>query len=153
MTKEQPSPLIDYQKLVNVIYYNENFNFVGVALQENSTDQKIRWRYAAGNQGERFRKIVLRPGIGIAGLVIRTGKPYWDNYVANKNYADYMYRPITKIEKLTAVAAVPIFSNKASLVTGVLLGGYRDDHVVNKFTVYLLQNYLSGAATSDHHWR
>lgn len=79
MVLEQAKTDKDYSKLVAHIYQASDFDFVGIALQQPYYPFLIKWRFAAGNQSERFRQIVLRRGFGIAGLVFRTGKPFYNN--------------------------------------------------------------------------
>ncbi|MFD0896903.1 GAF domain-containing protein [Loigolactobacillus binensis] len=130
-----------YQELVRTIYQQEDFDFVGIALQDTTSWRKIHWRYAAGNTSQRFRKIILRSGIGIAGLVIRTGEPFLENDLAHHQYAGYMSQPITLIEQLTSAVAVPIF-DQDHLVSGVLLAGYRQQQRVTAHSGHVLQEYL-----------
>lgn len=132
----------DYQCLVNHIYQAEDFDFVGMALYapDNST---IKWYFVAGNQNEQFRKIVLRSGIGIAGLVVRTGKPFWKNGLQDYEYTDKMYTPIARVESLQNAAAVPIYPSAVKLVGGVLLAGYRSNQPVSNETASRLSQYLN----------
>ncbi|WP_240144047.1 GAF domain-containing protein [Loigolactobacillus bifermentans] len=133
-------------QLVRQIYMDEDFDFVGIALQENSGLRKIRWRYAAGYTSERFRKIVLRSGIGIAGLVVRTGKPFLENDLQHNQYSDYVSCPITQIEQLTSAAAIPLFDHETQGVGGVLLVGYRHaQQQVTQQTIAHLEHYRQSA--------
>ncbi|WP_334328544.1 GAF domain-containing protein [Companilactobacillus sp. HBUAS59699] len=145
MNPEQPKNLsdyqLDYQKVVNQIYHAENFDFVGIALQSQDPPHSIKWSFVAGNSNERFRKIVLRSGIGIAGLVVRTGKPFWDNNLIEYEYSSKMYTPIAKSEKLQTAVAVPIIDH-LGLVNGVLLAGYRTNTIVSNQTAQILSQYL-----------
>ncbi len=142
MTLEQTNRQLHDQQLVNRIYYDNNFDFVGLALQSSRAPHNIKWVFVAGNQNEKFRNIVLRSGIGIAGLVIRTGKPFWDNHLQAATFASEQYSPIAKCESLVSAAAVPVFSPETHLVSGVLLAGYRTDHLVSDETADHLSRYL-----------
>jgi len=142
---EQPTSLsdnqINYQKIVDQIYQTENFDFVGIAIQSQNPPHSIKWSFVAGNSNERFRKIVLRSGIGIAGLVVRTGKPFWDNNLTEYEYTSKMYTPIAKSETLQTAAAVPIIDT-LGLVDGVLLAGYHTHTIVSEKTAQKLSQYL-----------
>ncbi|MFD1418078.1 GAF domain-containing protein [Companilactobacillus keshanensis] len=143
MNPEQLNNPSDYQLIVNNIYQNEQFDFVGVALQSTKSPHLIKWKFVAGNTNEKFRKIVLRSGIGIAGLVVRTGKPFWDNDLNRYEYSDEMYTPIAKSELLQSAVAVPIISPLTKLVRGVLLAGYRSNNKqVSEQTALTLSQYL-----------
>ena len=128
MTAGQPQPLQTYQELVNRLYQQSNYDFVGVALQAPVSPHLTRWLFVAGNQNERFRRIVLRRGIGIAGLVLRTGAPFWHNDILALDLSDRLYSPIARAENLQAVVAVPINDGPLHTVSGVLLAGYRSGH-------------------------
>lgn len=131
----------DYQCLVTHIYQADDFDFVGVALPA-SGQSMIKWYFVAGNQNEQFRKIVLRSGIGIAGLVMKTGKPFWKNGLQSYEYTNEMYTPIAQVESLQNAAAVPIYPSAVKLVGGVLLAGYRSDKPVSDTTTSRLTQYL-----------
>lgn len=142
MSLEKLDSQHDYQHLVNQIYQQEDFDFVGLALRANN-QSNIKWYFVAGNQNEQFRKIVLRSGIGIAGLVVKTGKPFWKNNILDIAYADRLYTPIAKVEALQSAVAVPVYTSEIKLVDGVLLAGYRSDHQVSGQTISRLSQYLT----------
>ncbi|APX72653.1 GAF domain-containing protein [Companilactobacillus allii] len=141
MNLEQTNNQFDYQDLVNKIYQNEEFDFVGIAIQSNNSPHSIKWQFVAGNTNERFRRIVLRSGIGIAGLVIRTGKPFWDNNLIEYEYSNKMYTPIAQNEHLHSAVAVPIIAN-TGIIIGVLLAGYHSNIEVSNKTAQTLSQYL-----------
>lgn len=125
-----PIPNDYYQNLVHQIYHSTDFDFVGVALQDDFYPYSIRWRFVAGNQNQRFRKIILRRGFGIAGLVLRTGKPFLSNELSKFAYSSEMYTPIAAAESLQSAAAVPLKSN-LGIVNGVLLVGFRNNKKIH----------------------
>lgn len=143
MTLAENADQPDYQHLVDQLYQTSDFDFVGVALQAHQTPHQITWQYVAGNRSEQFRNIVLRSGIGIAGLVVRTGKPFWKNALQTETYTDALYTPIAQAEGLTSAAAVPIVTTAFRLVTGVLLAGYRSTQPVSDATISRLSHYLA----------
>lgn len=143
MVTEEPSTVYDYQKLVNRVYHHSNFEFVGIALQAEMYPYPIKWCFVAGNRNERFRKITLRRGFGIAGLVLRTGKPFYSNDLPKYTLSSAIYTPIAGAEALTAAAAIPLSSSTMGVVTGGLLAGYRDGkRQVNQESVKQLQGFI-----------
>lgn len=132
----------DYQSLVNHVYQCTDFDFVGVALPA-AGQSTIKWYFVAGNQNEQFRKIVLRSGIGIAGLVVKTGKPFWQNNLQRFEYSNQLYTPIAQVEALQSAAAIPIYTSAIRIVDGVLLAGYRSDQQVSQESTSRLANYLT----------
>lgn len=142
MALEQAKTNKDYARLVNRIYHTSDFEFVGIA-QETYYPFVIKWRFAAGNQSEQFRQIVLRKGIGIAGLVFRTGKPFYDNNLSKYNFSNKMYTPIANAESLWSAVAIPV-AFSLETVNAVLLAGYRRKQPVSLETVAHLGEYLHG---------
>lgn len=114
-----------YQQLVDTIYRENDYDFVGIALQQDRSPHLTRWCYVAGNQNERYRKIILRRGIGIAGMVLRTGKPFLNNQLKEYAYSNSMYTPIAHVEALESAIAIPIVTGHLMMTHGVLLAGYR----------------------------
>ena len=97
-------------------------DFAAFACQEPG-QAVIRWKYAVGNQNERFRRIVLRSGKGIAGKVLMSGRlMLLENYKPGQ-YDDPREYPILYAEELQSAMAVPVMMQDR--VKGVLLIGYR----------------------------
>ena len=105
-------------------------DFVGLALQ-NKVGPDVRWHYASGNLNDKFQRITVRFGKGIAGKIISTSSPMmiinFPKDIAGK-VTDY---PIMLAEKLVSTFAVPLFSN--AVPKGVLLVGRRVAHTFNEF--------------------
>lgn len=86
-------------------------------------DNQIRYEQVTGNKTNRHIQMVKRPGNGIAGLVVRHGRPVRID-AGRDDLAELKTQyPIMLAEKLEAVLAVPIFRGEA--VGGVLLGAVR----------------------------
>ncbi|WP_059172438.1 GAF domain-containing protein [Bacillus sp. FJAT-27445] len=97
-------------------------DFVGLALQ-NRVGLDIRWHFASGNLNDKYERITVRYGKGIAGKVISSGSPllvenFPDNILGKAT--DY---PIMLAEKLRSSYAVPLFFK--GMPKGVLLAGNR----------------------------
>ena len=143
MSSEQPSACVDYQAIVNRLYAKFDYDFVGIAMRESQSPHQIRWTYVAGNTNQRYRWIVLRNGIGIAGYVLQTGIPFLNNATLDLDYRDRMYCPIARAEKLTNVVAIPLTTPPFQLVNGVLLVGFRHQgHKVSHRDVQRLSQSL-----------
>lgn len=96
--------------------------FAAIALPDQ-TNNTYRWMYVSGNTNERYKQIILKPGKGLAGAVIRIGRPlivHADSPEAKRNVREY---PIMLVEHLLSAAAVPFLLNKEQY--GVLLAGSR----------------------------
>jgi len=100
-------------------------DFVGLAIQ-NEIGPDVRWHYAVGNLNEKYKRITVRFGKGIAGKVISSGSPMmmtdFPHHILGK-MTDY---PIALAEKLVSTYAVPLLSNTAP--KGVLLVGKREKY-------------------------
>lgn len=119
------------QTAVERIHQTEGFDLTALALVENEQNQCVlKWQYLAGNKTNRLRRIVLRSGKGIAGMVFKIGKPLLVPDVHLFSSSDQLCNfPIVSLEHLESLGAVPVWHN--GRVVGVLLGGFREP---NKFT-------------------
>jgi len=110
-------------KVCNRLKEMVSCDFVGLAIQ-NKVGPDVRWHYAVGNLNDKYKRITVRFGKGIAGKIISTGIPMmmmnFPDHVAGK-ITDY---PIALAEKLNSCYAAPIFFN--SVPKGVLLIGNRE---------------------------
>lgn len=120
----------DYQTQIEQIRSAANFDLVAVALVEPAANQYVlKWKYASGNLNNRFKKVILQSGKGIAGMVFKTGKPIHikdtSDFADQTNLFNY---PILSFERLKCMGAVPIWHN--GRVAGVLLAGFRESHLM-----------------------
>lgn len=101
------------------------FDFIALALNQTIEQSFVhKWEYVIGNQSERFRRIVLKSGKGIAGHVYKTGKSILVPDVGEMfQQSDLFNYPIIISEELKSFCAIPLY--KSNQVVGVLLGGYR----------------------------
>ncbi|HJV46334.1 MAG TPA: GAF domain-containing protein [Bacillota bacterium] len=89
----------------------------------NQNEYIIRWKYASGNRNERYKRIVLRPEKGIAGKVMRSGRPMILDSFSPKSGDDPREYPILLAEGLKSIIGMPVSINQR--VMGVLLVGCR----------------------------
>ena len=97
-------------------------DFVGYAFQDQS-GPNIRWLAAAGNCNDKYKRITVRYGKGIAGRVISTDRPMQINEFPSDILGKALEYPIMLAEKLLYAYAVPIHFN--GMAKGVLLVGQR----------------------------
>jgi len=95
-------------------------DFAGLAWSENHL---ITWKVVSGNRNERYKKIILRSGKGIAGQVFRSGRPMIVESFDSNAQLDMKDFPIMLAENLVSGAAVPVIIDRK--VKGVLLVGSR----------------------------
>jgi signal transduction protein with GAF and PtsI domain len=100
-------------------------DFVGLAIQ-NELGPDVRWHYAAGNLNDKYKRITVRFGKGIAGKIISTGSPMMMTDFPNDIFGKVTDYPIALAEKLVSSYAVPLFFNHVP--KGVLLVGKRMKH-------------------------
>jgi nitrogen regulatory protein A len=127
-------------------------DFVGLAIQ-NEIGPDVRWHYAAGNANDKYEKITVRFGKGIAGKVISTGSPILIEDFPNNIHGKAIEYPIMLAEKLIAAYAVPLFFE--TVAKGVLFVGNRGKHLFSeterqrvKRSAHLLEEILKGRITS-----
>jgi nitrogen regulatory protein A len=109
-------------------------DFSAFACQEPG-ETAIRWKYAVGNKNERFRRIVLRLGKGIAGKVWMSGRPMVLENYEPRQHDDPQEYPILYAEELRSALGVPVLM--AGRVKGVLLIGYRNPCAIEEVIVGL----------------
>ncbi|WP_026564478.1 GAF domain-containing protein [Bacillus sp. UNC41MFS5] len=96
--------------------------FVALALQ-NEVGPDVKWHYAAGNLNEKYKRITVRFGKGIAGKIISSGSPMMLTDFPKGIIGKITDHPIMLAEKLVSTYAVPLFFHSAP--KGVLLIGNR----------------------------
>jgi signal transduction protein with GAF and PtsI domain len=116
--------------------------FVGLAIQ-NEVGPDVRWHCCAGNLNDKYKRITVRYGKGIAGRVISSGSPMMITRFPEQILGKSTDYPIMLAEKLVSSYAVPLFFN--GVPKGVLLVGHREEYkfseeeqqLVKKSAVYL----------------
>lgn len=104
----------------------------------------IRWKYAVGNRNERFRRIVLRPGKGIAGKVLLSGRLMLLENYEPKQHDDPREYPILYAEELKSALGVPVIIEDK--VKGVVLIGYRRACLIEEKVVSLAKQVAKQVA-------
>lgn len=133
-----------YQQKIDHLREQMGYDFVSLAFAQSAADDfVITWQFAAGNLNQRYRRIVLQSGKGIAGLVFKTGKSMFVSSVADELNGQELYEfPIIVSERLQSLAAIPLY--QYDRVAGVLLAGYRTSHKMTKQTFHDLLQCLNG---------
>ncbi|MFP7299166.1 GAF domain-containing protein [Neobacillus niacini] len=150
MTEFKEMPVIN--DICKVLKQRLHCDFVALALQ-NEVGPDVRWHYATGNLNEKYKRITVRFGKGIAGKIISSGSPMMVIDFPNDIYGKVTDHPIMLAEKLVSCYAVPLFFNSSP--KGVLLVGNRvlytyseDDQELVQDTALeleqLLQNQIIG---------
>jgi len=111
--------------------------FVALALQ-NEVGPDVSWHYASGNLNEKYKRITVRFGKGIAGKIISSGSPMMVIDFPNDIYGKITDHPIMLAEKLVSCYAVPLFFN--SLPKGVLLVGKRQTYTFSEDDQEMVQD-------------
>ncbi len=86
-------------------------------------DNRLRWKWAAGNVSEKFREMEEKPGRGFQQSVIKVGRAmtlHVLDLIALRQLHEY---PLLLSEKLRSAHAVPLYDEMT--VTGLLLVGDR----------------------------
>lgn len=153
--RENPAVLEICDKLMQSV----GCDFVALAIQDEAGPD-VRWYYAAGNLNDKYERISVRFGKGIAGKVISTGSSLTLDHFPQNIYGKVTDYPIMLAEKLVSCYAVPLVFN--SMPKGVLLVGKRVPYVfeeeeqqqVNKSGQRLeavLNHHLTGKKRGDQH--
>lgn len=130
----------NYQLIIDELRVSLDCDFVSLAIAKSASEgSEITWHYASGNLNNRYKRIILRSGKGVAGIVFKTGKPMIVNDVKTEMVNEDLFNyPIVVSEKLSALIAIPLFQHER--VTGVLLVGYRQaKHITGEVSIQLKQ--------------
>jgi nitrogen regulatory protein A len=116
-------------------------DFSGLAWMDQH-DNRIRWFYVSGNSNERFKRLALKPGRGLAGIVLRLGRPLIiDSRLPNLERTNLQHEySIMLVEDLLAAIAFPIKIQDET--RGVLLIGDRSDRYYEENIFPLLSKWL-----------
>jgi len=138
----EASEIYNYQMKIDDLRESLSCDFVAVAIAKSASEgSEITWQYASGNLNNRYKRIILRSGKGIAGIVFKTGKPMIINDVKSDMMNEDLFNyPIVVSEKLCALIAVPLF--QYARVTGVLLVGYRQPTLISETFASNLKSLL-----------
>ena len=127
----------EYAELAEDLHARYGFDFVAIGLTA-FVGAPLKWIYSAGATGDRHKRIVLAPGHGIGGIVIKSGKPMLftdiDEEIDPQEYSSY---PIVFAEDLRSFCALPLRKN--GRVVGSLLAAFR---TVNENHVAVYQHMI-----------
>lgn len=101
--------------------------FVGLAMQ-NKIGPDIKWHYASGNLNDKYKRITVRYGKGIAGKIISSGSPMVIEEFPNNILGKSIDYPIMLGEKLISAFGAPLFFN--TVPKGVLVVGCRAKRII-----------------------
>lgn len=119
-----PDKKIQYQ--LDQLRETTSSEFAGMAWIEHD-ENRIRWIYVSGNKNVRYKQFALKPGHGLAGLVIRLGRPVKIHpTLVHFELVKHDY-PIMSVEQLQSAIAVPITIQGET--KGVLLVGNRVERI------------------------
>lgn len=122
--------------LLNSLRETTSSDFSALGLLEPG-DQRIRCHYVSGNQNEKFKNIALRQGRGIAGEVLRRGRPFILDASVQDAGMQRMNFPIMLAENLQSAAAVPVTIGEEA--GGVLLVASRSPRLFSPQQIDLLE--------------
>lgn len=118
-----PAMQAEMVKRLELLRARTSSDFAAVASSGQEADRMVRWICGSGNGNERFLHMKEKAGTGIAGWVVRHGRPLavrGTEEDAERRRREY---PIMLAEHLLAAVAVPI--RRAADIVGVLLIGSR----------------------------
>src|SRR5690625_2256952 len=127
-----------FQKKIEKVRNQCKFDFIKLALfQPSIFNSDVHPVYASGNTSKRYMRIVIQTGKGLAGQVMKTGRPaFVVNVDKEIKWKDMHQYPIIMAEGLKSLGALPVFKNNQ--VIGVVLAGFRK---TNKMTDELIEQF------------
>ncbi len=136
---------IPYQSKIDQIREQLGYDFVSLAFAQSANDGFVlTWQFASGNLNNRYKRIVLQSGRGIAGIVFKTGKPMLVSNVKEELSPQDLFNdyPIIISERLNSLGAIPLY--QLDRVEGVLLAGFREGKTVTSENFRHLYDSLKG---------
>ncbi|ARI75788.1 GAF domain-containing protein [Halobacillus mangrovi] len=112
-------------------------SFIAIAEWDGET-RKIKWTYALNPMTDKYKRMEISYGYGVAGKVMQTGRPFACKH-RNQLTDEITKYPIILAEKLQSFLAVPLVNTK--IFDSVLLIGYRESHPLPD--TQILQEYLT----------
>ncbi|WP_042349270.1 GAF domain-containing protein [Bacillus massiliigorillae] len=101
-------------------------------VQKNIEFPTLKWHYASGNLNNRYKRIVLQSGKGIAGIVYKTEKPLlMKNITQEVPHSELISYPIIISERLKSLGAIPLF-HQGCLVAILLVAFRYEDGVTEE---------------------
>ncbi len=133
---------LSYEEAVENLRAYYGFDFVSIGLAPRA-GAALRWLHTSGATGERYKRIVLSPGHGVGGIVLKAGKPMLftdiDTQLDPREYSSY---PIVFAEDLHSFFALPLLKNDR--VVGVLLCAFRVLDAGNEQAMYSCIEEIKG---------
>ncbi|HIV82724.1 MAG TPA: GAF domain-containing protein [Candidatus Salinicoccus merdavium] len=106
----------------------EKYGFEIIALTDTTNSRgnfTFKWKYVFGSENQRWKRMEIRKGAGLPGLVLKTGKSLVIQDVSKIYDNEGLLRyPILYFEKVKSFVAMPIWSDD-EIVVGVLVLGNR----------------------------
>src|SRR5690625_822984 len=129
-----------FQDKIEKIRSRCTFDFIKLAFfQMPKNCKQVKQVYASGNISKRYLRMVIQTRIGLAGQVMKTGRPAFvidvDKEIKPHNLQQY---PIIMAEGLKSLGAVPLF--ESNQVIGVVLAGFRTS---NKMTEERIHRFIT----------
>lgn len=115
--------LVKYKEALELVRHQLSCDFSAVARLDRR-DNRIKWECISGGISNRLCQMSVKPGSGIAGHVIRHGRPFILDASVPELEKERNRNPAMLAERLYSVMAVPIFEDDH--IDGVLLVGKRE---------------------------
>lgn len=133
----------DFQHHLNQLRTEMKVDFAGIAMPADLVMQNdIRWLHVSGADNDRYQRIHLQKGKGIAGIVMKSGRNWLEREINDQTFTEDLFNyPIIRSEKLTSFLAVPLW--KYNRVAGVLLIGNRAEHRLSEHIEEEMEQYLA----------
>lgn len=115
---------VEIEQKLHDLCTNTSSDFSAIAYVDQG-NQTIRWEYAHGFTNNRYKNMVIRPGKGLSGSVVRFGTTMILDISTPDRQRTRLQYPIMLAENLVSAVAVPIHMN--GKVAAVLLIGSRTE--------------------------
>ncbi|CAM4258473.1 GAF domain-containing protein [Lacicoccus alkaliphilus] len=111
----------------------EKYGFdIGALTEMNNARGTFKWKYVLGSDSQRWKRMELRKGSGLTGVVLKTGKSLVVQDVLKIYSQEELFRlPILYFEKIRGFIAMPIWNNEEA-VAGLVVFGDKQPRTISE---------------------
>ncbi|OZB91223.1 hypothetical protein [Paenibacillus sp. XY044] len=136
----------DFDRRLEWIRERSGSDFIAYA-QPAGSSRRMGWDRVLGGSNVRVQQMVIKPGIGLGGMVMRHGTVY----TVHEGEKPFMREecPVMLAEKLLSGMAFPVTAGNSTSSSGILLLGRRDGRAYAKPEAAWIQSAFSGRSACE----
>jgi len=129
--------------IVSNTFWVLEFQFAAVAIV-GSDGSSLQWKHVLGKRTSSIATTVLYRGKGFAGTIAQSGEPLVLHGMVDDAIQNDDDFSMLRAAGISSVVGVPLVDRKNLL--GILVGGYREHHVITENDIRLISNLAAQTA-------